>query len=319
MDNSKREKTKRKFDKKFWLFLFLAVLYIAYSVYEYYQSQPVPVEGILYVHMIDCGQGDAILFECNGLYALIDSGPNSGGKEVVDYLNTQHVDKLQFVVGTHPHEDHMGAMYLVLENFDTEKVYIPEFDESRINTKWYKKFKNQINEKNIEIVNPNVGEIFYLDEAKFRVVGQLSADEAGNDYNNYSTVIKVSFGDMDILMTGDAETKVEKAILNSEENIQCEVLKLGHHGSDTSTSYDFLTAVNPSYAIVSCGIGNSYHHPCTETVKKLEQENIPLYRTDEQGDVVLTITDSDISFSTKPGDYFDGDSLAQKRGIVQND
>lgn len=339
MDNSTREKTKRKFDKRFWLFLFLTVLYIGYMLYEYHQSQQpvntpiiledsqttvITADGELHIHMIDCGQGDAFLFECNGLYGLIDSGPkrlidsgpNKGKNAVVEYLKSQNIDELQFVVGTHHHEDHMGAMYMILEEFDTEIVYIPDLGDREVKTQWYKRFNNQVETKEINVVNPKTGDEFYLDEAKFKVVCQLTPEEAGSDFNNYSTVIKVSFGEMDILMTGDAENRVEKAMLKSDEDLQCEVLKLGHHGSDTSSSSAFLEAVNPTYALISCGVGNSYHHPCIETIEKMEASDIEVYRTDELGNVVLSVTDSSISFNTSPGDYLDGDSLAQKRGIV---
>ena len=321
MGNSKREKTKRKFDKRFWLFLILIVLYIGYQLYQYqqaHQSIPAP-DGALHVHMIECGQGDAFLFECNGLYGLIDCGPNSSEDKVLNYLENQNVNKLQFIVGTHPHEDHMGEMYQVLEKYEVDTIYLPEYDESKIKTRWHRNLMTQIEQKKINVVHPECGQTFYLDDAIFKVVGQLSPEEAGKDYNNYSTVIKVSFGEMDILMTGDAEKSVEKAMLSSSENLECEVLKLGHHGSDSSTTQVFLDVVNPTYALVSCEVGNSYHHPCLETMKKLEEKQVELYRTDEIGDVELSISDNHIAFNKSPGDYIDGDSLAKKRGFFNDE
>lgn len=269
------------------------------------------VEGILYVHMIDCGQGDSFLFEQNGKYGLIDCGTRSTGKDVVYYLQKQGVSKLQFIVGTHQHDDHIGGMYDVLNSFKCEKVYLP--DENGLATsQWYMKLLNKIKEDNIKLVNPKVNTKFKLGDAVFRVVGQLSSEAAGSNLNEYSTVIKVSFGKMDILMTGDAESKAEKAMLeNSKISLECEILKLGHHGSNTSTSEKFLDEVNPEYGLISCETGNSYAHPSTETMKNLKKRKVKVYRTDEQGDIVLTVTSDSVSFNKKPGDYKDGVSLAK--------
>ena len=341
MDNSKRGKKKKGFDVRFCIFIFLAILYVIYLIYNYHQGQQnqqndnnenslvifedetqaedelftqTVSDNPMYVNMIDCGQGDAFLFECNGLYGVIDCGPKDHAEEVVDYLKEKNVSTLEFVVGTHPHDDHMGGMYAVLDNFDTKVVYIPKVEDGKIKTKWYSNLMYLIEQKNIKVEYPKQGDEFYLDKAKFRVVGQLNSEEAGSDLNNISTVIKVSFGEMDILMTGDAEKRVENFILKSNENIDCEVLKLGHHGSDSSTSSEFLYAVNPEYAVFSCEVGNKYEHPCTTTMEKLKESSITVYRTDECESVVLTVWDDNISFDKSAGDYDDGVTLGKKRG-----
>jgi competence protein ComEC len=269
------------------------------------------VEGTLYVHMIDCGQGDCFLFEQNGKFGMIDCGTRSSAKDVVYYLQKQGVSKLQFIVGTHQHDDHIGGMYDVLNSFKCEKVYLP--DENGLATsQWYMKLLNKIKEDNIKLVNPKVNTKFKLSDAVFRVVGQLSSETAGSNLNEYSTVIKVSFGEMDILMTGDAESKVEEAMLaNSKVSLQCEILKLGHHGSDTSTRQKFLEKVDPDYGLISCEVGNTYKHPSTETMKNLKKRKVKVYRTDEQGDIVLAVTSDSVSFNKKPGDYKDGVSLTK--------
>lgn len=278
------------------------------------QVETTQTDGILKVHMIDCGQGDSFLFEQNGKFGLIDCGTRSGGQAVVSYLQKLGVSKLQFVVGTHPHDDHMGGMYDVLDNFNCKTVYIPEVEDGLVTTQWYMKLMKKIKDDNIKVVNPKVNNKFKLGDAVFRVVGQLSPEEVGNNINNYSTVIKVSFGEMDILMTGDAETKVEEEMLkNSKISLECEVLKLGHHGSDTSTETEFLEEVNPDYGLISCEVGNKYEHPSTETMKKLKKRKVKVFRTDEQGDIVMTVTGNSISFDKKkPGSYIDGVSLAKK-------
>ena len=272
------------------------------------------VNGVLHVHMIDCGQGDSFLFEQNGKYGLIDCGTRGTGKDVVKYLQDQGVKKLEFVVGTHPHDDHMGGMYAVLSAFTCKKVYMPKIEDGLITTNWYMQLMQKIIVDNIKVINPKINDKFHLGEAIFKVVGQLSPEEAGTNINNYSTVIKVSFGSMDILMTGDAEKEVEEELLKSKtDEIQCEILKIGHHGSDSSTTSAFLKAVDPDYGLISCEIGNKYLHPSTETVLNLKKHKVKVYRTDEGGSVILTISKDDVEFDKKSGDYKDGKTIASNQ------
>ena len=140
------------------------------------------------------------------------------------------------------------------------------------------------------------------------VIGPLS--EPKDNLNNYSIVMKVTFGDMDVLMTGDAEKDVEKEILSSGVNLDAEILKVGHHGSNTSSSEDFLDAINPDYALISCKVGNKHDHPTADTMTKLKERDIDVYRTDESGTVIVTITSDSITFNTDPDDYRSGIELA---------
>lgn len=342
-DNGTNKKRKREII----IYAILAVLIIIFAIWYYHKyyyvvesvntpiilevedgtsseetlPQASEVDGVMHVHMIDCGQADSFLFEQNGKYALIDCGTRSTGKDVVEYLQSQGVKQLEFVVGTHPHDDHMGGMYAVLCSFKCKKVYMPKIEEGLVTTNWYMQLMQKISEDKIKVINPKVNAEFRLGEAIFKVVGQLTPNEAGHNLNNYSTVIKVSFGTMDILMTGDAETEVEKKILESNaDELQCEILKLGHHGSNTSTSDDFLEAVDPEYGLISCGIGNKYLHPSTETVIKLKKHKVKIYRTDEAGSVILTITGDDVEFDKKQGDYKDGETIGNnqsKKGGLQ--
>ena len=331
MATDKRKLTKRK--KEIILYVLLTIIIIIFAIWYYYkyyyvvesvntpiileeedntleESTTIDVDGVLHVHMIDCGQADSFLFEQNGEYGLIDCGTRSTGKDVVKYLQNEGVEKLQFVVGTHQHDDHMGGMYNILDTFPCNVVYMPEIENGLVTTNWYMQLMQKISSDRIKTINPRLNDEFYLGEAIFKVVGQLSPDEAGSNVNNYSTVIKVSFGTMDILMTGDAETQVEETMLESNVDLQCEILKLGHHGSNTSTSDAFLEAVDPDYGLISCGISNKYSHPSTETVLKLKKHKVKLYRTDETGSVVLAITSDDVIFDKKAGDYKDGDTIS---------
>ena len=165
-------------------------------------------------------------------------------------------------------------------------------------------------EYNIEY--SKVGSVYNLGESKIEIIGPIT--ETTNNLNNYSIVTKVSFGEMNIIMTGDAEKAVEKELVKSGINLEAEILKVGHHGSDTSSTSEFLDAVNPQYALISCGVGNIHEHPKEETMQKLEERNIEVYRTDESGTVVVTITATDISFSCEPGDYLSGVELVEREG-----
>ncbi len=324
-------------ERKIWVYVFAILILLILIWYEHYSAQQeqnesessnyyVEVEDEsaptvsdkeqLHLHMISCGQADSFLFEQNGQYALIDCGTRSTGKDVVEYMQKIGVKELQFIVGTHPHDDHMGGMETVIENFNCKQIYMPKVENGLITANWYLSLMKHIKRKKIKVTNPKVNDNFNLGSARFLVVGQLSSKEAGQNINNYSTVIKVSFGEMDILMTGDAETTVEEKMLQSNVSLDCEILKVGHHGSTTSTSKEFLNAVSPEYAIISCGIGNKYEHPCKETMTKLKKGKIAVYRTDESGDVVITISPNDIKFNKSQGDYIDGPTLAKKKGVA---
>ncbi len=337
MANAKKKKARDHVkERRIWAYVVIALFFMFIIWYEYYSAQQeenhenadnyhveiidepiaiIPEGEVLNVHMINCKQADAFLFEQNGQYGLIDCGTRSTGKDVVNYLNNQGVEELQFVVGTHPHDDHMGGMEAVIDNFRCNQIYIPKVEKGLITTNWYISLMKKIKTKKLKVTNPKFGDEFNLEDAIFKVVGQLTPEEAGQNVNNYSTVIKVSFGQMDILMTGDAEVPVERKMLESNVSLQCEILKAGHHGSNTSTSEEFFQKVSPEYALISCGIGNKYNHPCEETLLKFEKSNTIVYRTDESGDVVITVSSDNIKFDKLPGDYLDGPTLAKLKGV----
>lgn len=269
------------------------------------------IEGELNVYMIDVGQADSFLFVQNGQTALIDCGTRSTGKDVVKYLNELGIDKIDYLFGTHPHDDHMGGMYEVITNFEIGKIIIPEVQPGKITSNWYAKLMNEIKEKKHNVEYPEIGTIYNLGEATMKIIASMK--DPGSNINNYSIVLKVSFGEMDVIMTGDAETEVENQILQSGEDIDAEILKVGHHGSNTSTSDEFLEAVSPDYALISTKVGNKYEHPIKSTMEKLEENNIIVYRTDESGTVEIIITENDVTFSCEPGDYLCGVELEEKK------
>ena len=275
------------------------------------QSPPTHVElpdGTLTLTMIECGQADSFLFQQGDYTALFDCGTRSTGDDVVKYLKSIGIEKIDILVGTHPHDDHMGGMYDVITNFDIGKIVIPKVKDGEVTTNWYIKLMQEIKDKKHVVEYPEINDVYLLGEATMTVIGPLS--EPKDNLNNYSIVMKVTFGDMDVLMTGDAEKDVEKEILSSGVNLDAEILKVGHHGSNTSSSEDFLDAINPDYALISCKVGNKHDHPTADTMAKLKERDIDVYRTDESGTVIVTITSDSITFNTDPDDYRSGIELA---------
>lgn len=267
--------------------------------------------GELTLTMIDVGQADSFLLVQDGKTMLVDCGTRSTGEDVVKYLNEQGITRLDYVIGTHPHDDHMGGMYDVITNFEIGKIIMPEVEVGKVTTNWYVKLMQEIKQGAYELEYAKLGAVYDLGEASFKIIGPIENDES--NLNNYSIVLKVTFGDMDVIMTGDAETKVERDIIDSGEALDAEILKVGHHGSDTSSSDEFLDAVSPIYALISAKVGNKYEHPIKSTMQKLEKRKIEVYRTDENGTVVATITAHDVKFSTAPGDYLSGTELEEAK------
>lgn len=275
------------------------------------ESQTTEVEGELILTMIDVGQADSFLLEQNGMTALIDCGTRSTGKDVVEYLKNEGITKIDYVFGTHPHEDHMGGMYDVITNFDIGTIILPEIEAGQVTTNWYIKLMTEIKEGKYNLEYATEGVIYNIGEATMKIIGPINTPT--NNLNNYSTILKVSFGEMDIIMTGDAEITVEKDVLEKyEDELDAEILKVGHHGSDTSTSDEFLEAIDPEYALISTTINNKYEHPIKSVMQKLEDADIKVYRTDENGTVEVIIKSNDIEFSCEPGDYLSGIELEER-------
>lgn len=258
--------------------------------------------------MVDVGQADGFVLEYGDMVAVIDCGTSSTCGAMVNYLHDKEINQIDLLFGTHPHDDHMGGMMTILENFEIGKVIIPEAEN--ITSDWYMELEDELAEGDYDVRFIKEGDVYYMDEVTITVLEQL--DNPIDDINNYSAIMKITLGEMDIIMTGDAETKVEKELLQSGKDISAEVLKIGHHGSTTSTSMAFLNAVNPTYALISSGVGNRYKHPTEKIMERLESKGIITYRTDECGTVVLTITPTDITFNCEPGDYLSGTELKEK-------
>jgi competence protein ComEC len=259
------------------------------------EKENVVVSGKLKVHFIDVGQADSILIEQDSKYMLIDAGNNADGKLVKNYLIEQGVKTLEYVIGTHPHEDHIGGLDYVINDFNINKIYLPKATST---TKTFQDVVVAIKNKGMKVSVPKPGETFNLGSAKCTILAPNSSEYSS--LNNNSVVIKLEFGSNSFLFTGDAEDISEKEILAKGFNVKADLLKVGHHGSRTSTTNEFLSKVNPKYAVISCAAENDYGHPHKETISKLKSKNIPIYRTDELGTIIATSDGKTITFNKKP-------------------
>ena len=253
----------------------------------------IPENSNFEVHFIDVGQADSALIECDGETMMIDGGNVADSNVVAAYLKKEDVTELNYVVCSHAHEDHVGGLSGALSVTKADNIYAPK---TEANTKAYKNFKKKAEEQNVEIKHPNVGDEIQLGSSTVEFLGPV--DENGKDLNSTSIVLKITYGNTSFLFTGDAESDEEEEILNSGADLKSTVLKVGHHGSRTSTSYPFLREVMPQYAVISVEKGNSYGHPNEETLSKLSDAGVEVYRTDESGDIVMTSDGNSINVVT---------------------
>lgn len=237
---------------------------------------------LLQVHFIDVGQADSILLTKGDDAILIDGGNRADDETVYSYINNQGVDSLDYVFCTHGHEDHVGGLSYILENVKTDIV----ISDDNYDSKTFKKFISTANTKNIPIKEPNVYDTFSFNECTLEIVAPLSDNYS--DYNDNSIVLRLTYDNTSFLFMGDAGFESESEILNAGINIDSDVLKVGHHGSRTASSKEFLSAVSPDIAVISCGRDNSYGHPHEETLSTLNSLSIPYYRTDELGSIIIS-------------------------------
>lgn len=256
------------------------------------ESQTSNASGTLKVSYIDVGQADSILVQQGTSSMLIDAGTNEASEKVKNYIASQGVTKLDYVVGTHPHEDHIGGLDVAINSFQVGTVYMPKITNT---TKTFTDVVKAIKNKGLQAVSPKAGETFKLGEASCTVLAPNSSKY--EDLNNYSIVIKVTFGNNSFMFDGDAEDVSEKEMLSKGFDVKADVLKVGHHGSSSSTTEGFLNAVNPKYAVISVGKGNTYGHPHESTMNRLKAHNIAVYRTDECGTIVAISDGNNITFN----------------------
>lgn len=270
-------------------------------------EQPTSQTDTLSIHYIDVGQADCAFVECGGEFMIIDGGNVDDSDLVVTYLQDQGVEQLHTVVCTHAHEDHVGGLAAVLAVYPTEQILSPTRTYS---SACFDDFLYYADQQDITITIPDPGDSFYLGNAEVTVLGPAKSYA---DPNNTSIVVKVEFGDTSFLFTGDMEKDAETDMLDYGMDVSADVLKVGHHGSSTSTGYRFLYEVDPEYAVISVGKDNTYGHPHRETVAILGDAGVPMLRTDELGTILAVSDGSEITFtwekqSAQPGDIEPADA-----------
>lgn len=236
----------------------------------------------LKVHFIDVGQADSIFIELpNKETMLIDAGNNADSKLVVNYIKNLKYDTINYVIGTHPHEDHIGGLDKVINTFKIQNIYMPDVQHT---TKTFEDVILAVKSKNLKISTAKAGvNILNLENLKIDIIAPVNDDY--DSLNNYSAVVKIIYKEKSFLFMGDAEKLSEKEIT---ANVKADVIKIGHHGSNSSTSKTFLKKVNPIYAVISVGEDNDYGHPKASILKMLNEFNINVFRTDKLGTIVFS-------------------------------
>ncbi|GAB6100667.1 hypothetical protein JCM16358_25460 [Halanaerocella petrolearia] len=248
----------------------------------------------LKIHFIDVGQGDATLIQLpNQETMLIDAGENEQGPKVVNYLREQEIKKIDYLIGTHPHSDHIGGLDNVIYSFKIGQIYLPQVTHT---TETYLDLLQAIKAKGRNIIPAQAGlEVVASSNLQVKIVGPV--DNNYKDLNNWSVLTKVKYKDRSFLFTGDTETKAEFDLINKNTDIQANLLKIAHHGSSSSTTSSFLSSVDPKYAVISVGEYNRYGHPTFEVIDRLKYRGINTYRTDKQGTIIATSNGQDITFN----------------------
>lgn len=317
-------KSARRENKRFIFPLFAALLIISFLFIElnsrFFKIEGAPtwdevfkaaelasggetIEGDLTVHFIDVGQGDCQLIKSGSKSVLIDCGEKEYYSDVIQYLKAQEITRLDYVIVTHPHSDHAGGMSYILEEFDIGTLIMPKLkEEITPTTSTYLRILKAVESKKITLKYAEPSKKYKLDNAEMTVLSPLNDY---NDLNNYSVAVKLVHGENSFLFTGDMETQAEKDLLQSGTDISARVLKVGHHGSSSSTSQGFLDKVDPEYAVIGVGSPNDYGHPHAQTLNILEKRNTKLYRTDLNGHIIFVSDGKNFNILTKESNHAD--------------
>lgn len=276
------------------IFAFLLMLTMlfgcSHSTVDIITAEPFDDTGAaLIVHYIDVGQGNSVLLESDGHFVLIDAGEKQYGNKVCDYISSRGAEVIDYVIATHPHSDHIGGMQEVIEQFDCINFITAETDQS---TKQWINLLDAVDKNDVRFIDPVVGATYSFGEAQFNILAPNSDQYDG--YNNYSVVLRATCGDNSFLFMGDAETQSENEILAAGAEVSSDVIMLGHHGSSSSSSKSFISAVDPSYAIISCSADNEYGHPHSKTLKTLNSLSIKYLMTSECGNIIAACDKSTI-------------------------
>lgn len=274
------------------IYLFLILIFYILTACNNVNYQKSIEDGNFRIYVFDVGQGESILMEYNDDCILIDAGSNSNEKRVVQYLNKLNINKINYAIATHPDADHIGGMESVIKNIHVDNFIMTE-DEKDTDT--YRDVLDVLESENINIIVPKENMNISLRDIDIDVI---IPNDKYDGYNNNSIVVKATYGEFKILFTGDMEKEEEEDLILQRIYLKSDILKVGHHGSKTSTSDEFLRIVDPDYAIISVGEDNKYGHPHKEVIKKLEDNNIEIYRTDKDGTIFIETDGSNINIFT---------------------
>ena len=252
------------------------------------------IKNDLEVQFIDVGQADSILIKQFDKYMLIDAGNNEDGNLLVNYFKSLGITSFEYVVATHAHEDHIGGIDDIINNFEVNNFYMPDVLTT---TKTFEDMLNALENNNKVYTVLKDEEVFKLNDASFRTI-HIGNNE--DDLNDTSIVLKMNYKDISFLFTGDATKNVEDKIL--DKDITCDVLKVGHHGSSYSNSKSFINRVNPKYAVIEVGENNKYNHPHSEVLKDFEKRSIKTYRTDKDGTIIFISDGKNLNIKTTSTD-----------------
>ena len=253
----------------------------------------------LVIHFIDVDHADCILLMVGDTTVMIDGGNTPTNQDVLKYLKDFGVDQIDLMVNTHPHGDHLGGIPTVMEHFPVKAVWCshPSFS-----TTLFSSFQNQVKAQNLSIYCPNPGTVYESDGITVTVLGPLHENNTYADLNNTSLVLMVQYGQKKFLFTGDMETYAEEQLVAAKTDLKADVLKVGHHGSYSSTSQAFLNKVDPDYAVITCGYQNEYGHPHGAPMNRLKNARVELFRTDTMGNVVMVTNGETIGIFLEPAD-----------------
>ncbi len=241
----------------------------------------------LEVHYIDVGQGDCSLIVCDGEAMLIDAGENGHEDKVLNYLRVMNIEKLDYIIASHQHSDHIGGLPEVLDEIGTDNIIMPRLTKEQTPTNsTYTAFLKSVQNSGAKVIASKVGAAYTLGSATFEILGPVTNEV--EDINSMSVIVKLTYGENTFLFTGDAEKDEERSVIATGADLDCDVLKVGHHGSGTSSCTDWLDAVTPEICVIQVGADNDYGHPHENIVERLMKYADEIYRTDLCGDIVIT-------------------------------
>ena len=246
------------------------------------------------IHFFDVGEADSALVACDGHYMLIDGGSPGNSSFLYAYLQRNQIDHLDYIVCSHAHSDHVGGLAGALNYADVDVAYAPVTD---YDSRAFQSFVRYLDAQDKAITVPSPGDSFRLGRAEAAILAPIDMSLAEADMNNSSIILRIEFGNTSFLFTGDAETEEEASVLLAGTNVASTVLKVGHHGSYSSTSEAFLAAVAPEYAVISVGADNEYGHPHLGPLSRLQNVCKAVYRTDENGEIVCWSDGETVTFA----------------------